>query len=140
VYQFAGGGKIRFTKFLKLRKSDIANDILSMRKLKKEEYDLIVFLLKDKPDTGHIIAELPELFVEEMNDGGMGSIRFESKNGKRTAFFGKQIAEVNLSDIDGTPLSISVNLDSEGEIFELDIWKVDFSPLKQFPLPPYNEL
>jgi len=75
--------------------------------------------------------------VEEMNDGGMGSLRFLTKNGEKR-IFGDQIAQIQLLDVDGIPLSITVNIDQEGDIFELDIWKVDFSPLKQFPLPPYN--
>ena len=108
-----------------------------MRLLKKEEYDLIATLLKDKPNTKHIIKELPNLYVEEMNDGGMGSLRFLTKNGEKR-IFGDQIAQIQLLDVDGIPLSITVNIDQEGDIFELDIWKVDFSPLKQFPLPPYN--
>lgn len=108
-----------------------------MRKLKEEEYDLIVFLLKDNPNYDRILRELPELFVEEMDDGGMGSLRFLPKVGERTVFFGEEIARISLSDVDGMLLSITVNLDKQGEIFELDIWKGDFSPLIQFPIPPY---
>jgi hypothetical protein len=29
---------------------------------------------------------------------------------------------------------VVVNLDHQGELFELDLWKVDFPPLKRFPV------
>jgi hypothetical protein len=31
-------------------------------------------------------------------------------------------------DIDGTPVSAALNVDQQGNLYELDIWKVDFSP------------
>jgi len=110
-----------------------------MRKLKKEERDLIMFLIKDKPHSSHIIQELPEVFVEEMDDGGMGSLLFFNKErvGRK---YGPTMAQIQLRDTDGVPLLISVDLDEDGDIFELDIFKGDFSSLVQFPLPPYNAL
>jgi hypothetical protein len=110
-----------------------------MRSLKKEEYDLIVYLLKEKPNTELMIEELPSLFVEEMKDGGMGSLVFFNKN-KSGRKYGKTMAQIQLSDIDGIPLLISIDLDEQGNIYELDVWKGDFSPLKRFPLPPYNPI
>ncbi|MBK6296439.1 MAG: hypothetical protein IPF55_21165 [Rhodoferax sp.] len=32
-------------------------------------------------------------------------------------------------------MSIVVNVDKRGNLFELDFWKVDFSPLCQYPTP-----
>lgn len=110
-----------------------------MRKLKKEEYDLIVFLLTGKANTERIISELADLFVEEIKDGGMGSLELLNKDGIGRRY-GKEIAQIQLLDSDGIPLLISIDLDEDGDIFELDVWKVDFSPLKQFPLPPYNHI
>ncbi|HWD86491.1 MAG TPA: hypothetical protein VG367_00090 [Mucilaginibacter sp.] len=110
-----------------------------MRKLKKEEYDLILFLIKDKPNSEHIIAELSDVFVEEMNDGGMGSLEFLNKE-RAGRKYGPTMAQIQLPDNDGIPLLISVDLDKDGDIFELDVWKCDFSKLIQFPLPPYNPL
>ena len=110
-----------------------------MRPLKKEEHDLIVALLNDKPGTLNLINQLPNLLVEEMNDGGMGSLKFWSNDIKKRKM-GSEISTITLLDIDGIPLSIAINLDEEGNLYELDIWKVDFSPLKQFPLFPYTEI
>jgi hypothetical protein len=74
-----------------------------------------------------------------MNDGGMGSLEFLNKDrvGRK---YGEAIAHIQLLDIDGIPLLITVDLDNDGDIFELDVWKGDSSPLKQFPLPPYNHI
>jgi hypothetical protein len=32
-------------------------------------------------------------------------------------------------------VSVVVNLDNSDELLELDLWKVDFSPLKRYPRP-----
>ena len=110
-----------------------------MRKLSKAEYDLIVHLLKYTPDNQHIIDKLPSMLVEEMNDGVMGSLKFLYDN-KSQQRFGKQIAEISLLDKDGVPISLAINLDIEGNIYELDVFKADSSELVEFPTPPYNEL
>ena len=110
-----------------------------MRPLRKEEKDLIAFLLSDKPGKEHLIEQLPYSTVEEMNDGGMGSLKFLYNDNKKRRM-GCEIATISLKDIDDTFLSIALNLDEDENLFELDVWKVDFSPLKQFPLPPYKGL
>ncbi|RYX87687.1 hypothetical protein EON73_00855 [bacterium] len=106
-----------------------------MRNLKKEEFDLIVAILKGEDNADELIKELPYLIVEEMNDGGMGSLKFVSSTEKG---FGKEIGEITLSDLDGVPVSFALNLDREGKLYELDVFKADFSKLKKFPLLPYN--
>jgi hypothetical protein len=42
-------------------------------------------------------------------------------------------AEGAFTDRDGVPVSFSVNLDEEGALFELDIWRVDFQTLQSLP-------
>jgi len=110
-----------------------------MRLLKKEEFDLIVYLLKDSYEFKHLLKDLGKLMVEEMNDGGMGSLRFISKTGEKR-IMKDEIADISLLDLDGTPVSFSINLGTDDELFELDVFKGDFSPLKKFPLAPYNRL
>lgn len=107
-----------------------------MRKLRKPEVDLITFLLKGNSKANHFIDGLPNVLVEKMKDGGMGSLRFVSA--KENRLFGEEVAEISLQDIDGMPVFISINLDQDGDIFELDVFKGDFSPLKQFPVAPYS--
>ena len=69
-----------------------------------------------------------------MSDGGMGSLYIMSENKKREERrMNKSIIEKQFKDIDGVPILISLNIDKNGDLFELDIWRVDFKPLKSFP-------
>lgn len=70
--------------------------------------------------------------VTQMDDGGMGSIRFTYSDPQPMA---RGISEALYTDSDGVLLSINLNVDSKGRLFELDFWKVDFSPLKRYPRP-----
>ena len=38
-------------------------------------------------------------------------------------------------DDDGVLVSIELTVDERDELFELDFWKVDFSPLRRYPNP-----
>jgi hypothetical protein len=93
------------------------------RPLTPKERDLIAFILgQHSPLQGHFGL------VEEMNDGGMGSLRFVGRADRR---FGRCIGEAKFDDADGVPVSVALNADQRGELFELDLWKVDFSPLQR---------
>jgi hypothetical protein len=70
--------------------------------------------------------------VTEMQDGGMGGVRFI---GPEPRLLGKPLAEAEYRDSDGIPVSIVINADKSGQLYELDFWKVDFSPLKVYPKP-----
>ena len=96
------------------------------------ERGLMAFMLKRLPNTEQMLAQLPTAEVEEMNDGGMVSLLFVSN--KKLRKFGSSIAEIQFDDVDKTPVLASIYLDEEGELFELDIWKVDFTPLKRIPV------
>ena len=74
---------------------------------------------------------LEQVRVTPMNDGGMGSLRFLPAS--LGQMFGEGIAEVLFDDADGVAVSATLNLDQTGSPFELDIWKVDFSPLVRIP-------
>lgn len=74
------------------------------------------------------------LTVQPMNDGKMGSIKLYpkgSENKKRV--FGHQASEYKFIDADGVEVIASLNLDKEGDLFELDIWKTNFAPLIRIP-------
>ncbi len=72
--------------------------------------------------------------VETLDDGGMGSIRFVNCDEEdRLRRKGKSIVEGEFKDSDGMPVSFAVDLDKEERIFEIDIWRVDFEPLKHLP-------
>jgi hypothetical protein len=91
-------------------------------------------MVRGSPKADEILRSFSERLVEDMSDGGMGSLRFVDA-GHRVRRFGKKIAEAKFTDEDGVPVSAVLNLDDNGEPFELDIWKVDFSPLKRYPQP-----
>jgi len=75
--------------------------------------------------------EVQSLGVEALNDGGMGSLRFStSTEGSR---FGESVAEVSFVDSDNVPVSAALFLDQNGQLFELDIFKSDFSKLQKWP-------
>ena len=75
-----------------------------------------------------------ELLVSPMHDGEMGSLYLFPKSERHAErVFGEQISECEFIDQDGTTVIASLNVDPSGELFELDIWKTDFSPLISFP-------
>lgn len=72
------------------------------------------------------------LKVKPMNDGDMGSLLlFPNRANNCNRIFGEQISEYQYKDIDGVDIIASLNIDSNGSLFELDIWKTDFSPTKK---------
>jgi hypothetical protein len=103
------------------------------RLLREQEAALIRKLLSGTAFSGKL-SQLSEILVREMSDGGMGSIQFyqpSSISDKRR--FGKQIAEGAFRDVDGVPVSVTLNLDERGELFELDVFKGDFTPVVSYP-------
>jgi len=80
-----------------------------------------------------LLASLATAVVEEMDDGGMGSLRFSQRGASTPRRLGALLAEREFVDSDGVPILVAINLDESGDLFELDIWKVDFSPLRRFP-------
>jgi hypothetical protein len=57
-----------------------------------------------------------------MNDGGMGSLLLIPEGlGNTNRSFGKQIVLGEFSDRDGVPVSISLNVDAMGKLYELDV-------------------
>ena len=85
-----------------------------------------------KEFTPGIQAQLSSALVEDMQDGGMGSIRF-LPSGNAARRYGGAIAEAQYIDEDGVLVIIVLNVDRDGELYEIDFWKVDFSPLKRYP-------
>jgi hypothetical protein len=75
------------------------------------------------------------LMVCSMNDGGMGSLYLFSKGeANKNRIFGKTVSDFQFKDLDGVDVIVSLNVDDEGDLFELDIWKTDFSKLIKLPV------
>jgi hypothetical protein len=49
---------------------------------------------------------------------------------------GHRIAELQFDDADGVPVIASLNVDQDGDLYELDVWKVDFKPVIRLSPPP----
>jgi hypothetical protein len=101
------------------------------RKLRDDERDLIATMLKGKPHD-ELLDRLSAYSVEDMLDGGMGSIRFTDESGAERRL-AEAIAEADYIDEDGVFVSIVLNTDTSGRLYEVDFWKVDFSPLRRYP-------
>jgi hypothetical protein len=106
-----------------------------MRPLRQEESDILHALLQFVPADAQPPVD-DDLRVVDLLDGGMGSIRFtdgQSSNQK----MGRELVTAHCVDADEIPVILSINLDEAGRLFEIDIWKVDFSPLIRYPNPAY---
>jgi len=103
-----------------------------LRTLRTEEILLLLEFVKCSPAKDRLIKRLESVPVTDMNDGGMGSIRFQYPDSSKRCF-GFELATAKYRDRDGVPVSIAFNLDQYGEPFELDFWKADFSPLLAYP-------
>ena len=106
----------------------------TMRTIAEKEYKFLVRVASEAGKDLHSAGLSSASMVEQMADGGMGSLRFvdtavECSNRR----FGKIFVQGEFNDEDGVPVSFTVNLDDDGKIIELDLWRVDFSPLKRLP-------
>lgn len=73
--------------------------------------------------------------VRQMDDGGMGSLCLYPKGEiNENRKFGKMVSEFQFTDNDGVEVLVLLNIDDRGQLFELDIWKTDFSQLLSFPV------
>jgi hypothetical protein len=106
-----------------------------MRYLNGSECKLVRAMLDGKDfQANELDRRLACALVEDMQDGGMGSIRF-LRTGTSGRVSCKAIAEAEYIDDDGVLVSIVLNIDDDEALHELDFWKVGFSPLRRYPLP-----
>ncbi len=106
-----------------------------MRTISEDEYDFLVRVQRESGKDFHVLGLSRQSIVEPMADGGMGSIRFTTKSASSTTrSFGCVVVQGEFDDADGVPVSFTINQDDEGRLFELDLWRVDFEPLKKLPL------
>jgi uncharacterized protein DUF6984 len=112
--------------------SQLFNSSLPNRSLRPEEGDLIRYLLAGVSEAASLENDLAMKRVVDMRDGGMGGIRFLASEQRS---FGKCLVEAECFDSDGVLVSIALNVDNKGQLFELDFWKVNFSSLQRYPRP-----
>jgi hypothetical protein len=105
-----------------------------LRRLTQVEYQIVAKLVHDTEHSEKILEQLRDAQVRDMPDGGMGSIQFCVPGSEAMAHrFGKQIAEGAFTDADGTPVSVTIDIDEQGNLNELDVFKSDGSRLIRFP-------
>ena len=63
----------------------------------------------------------------------MGSLSFVNPN-KAKRVFGGRVGQAEYQDEDGVPILISVYLDQDGDLFELDVWKVNYARVENIIL------
>lgn len=103
-----------------------------MRKPNVKEIHLLEYLIRQSD------VHLPngwqdELMVEDMDDGGMGSLTLYPPIYSAERAFGRQVSEYQFLDKDMTPVIATLYVDKQEHLLELDIWKVDYSPLLSLP-------
>ena len=104
-----------------------------IRKISSEEEKLLDLLIK-KAQLDVSANWKDSLLVKPMNDGEMGSLKLYSDGLKLdNRHFGKQISDFQFLDVDGVNVIASLNIDTNGDLYELDIWKTDFTSLISIP-------
>ena len=101
------------------------------RPLTEPEKNLLTVLLRYAYPQFCAPEKLDAYRVINMDDGGMGGLEFLPGRPERKML--EQIAEGSYLDVDGIHVSVTVNLDQEGELFELDSWKVNNDQLIRVP-------
>lgn len=100
------------------------------RKIRENEKALITFLLQ-KLDLN--LSEYPiNEDVEEYEGGKMGSI---SMGNPDVSPYAGDLIQANYVDSDGTDVVITLTIDANNQLLDLDFWKVDFSKLLTYPKP-----
>ncbi|MCB0541115.1 MAG: hypothetical protein KDE33_26650 [Bacteroidetes bacterium] len=108
-----------------------------MREISESELQLVCYLLEKAGKQCHI----PKM-VRPLKDDGMGSISFDLNGLKKRD---TQIIGGSFNDSDGVLVDFELTADENNELFELDLWKVDFSRLLRYPqlneikITPHNK-
>ena len=98
------------------------------------ELRLLRFLLGNAGSSESLEELLGNLKVSDMDDGGMGSLRlFAADSSSTEREFGKCSSACQFADKDGVDVIASLNVDSNGDLYELDIWKTNFGKLIRIP-------
>lgn len=74
------------------------------------------------------------LWVEDMNDGGMGSLTlYSTLSVEKNRAFGSEVSEIQFNDEDDVEVIVSLYLDQNRDLLELDFFKVNFGQLIRIP-------
>lgn len=104
-----------------------------LRDLREDELGVLRKMLSGTAFGTEFDSQLATIKVQTMADGGMGSIRFYNGRPRSPLDYGGEIAEAAFQDADGVPVSITLSVDRDGDLFEMDVFKADFSSLIRYP-------
>jgi hypothetical protein len=98
------------------------SNIMSARHLNKNEVELLTFMLVNTDHAQKFTQSVNNLLVEEMEDGGMGSLRFISEGEGK---FGSVAVEKDFMDVDGIPVFVSIYINNcEKSRLSLQQWQL----------------
>lgn len=100
-----------------------------MRNIREEEKVLIAFLLQ-KLDLNPVDYPYNDE-VDPYEGDVMGSISLGGDVGS----YDRDLIQTYYTDTDGVPVVITLTLDQQGQLLDLDFWKEDFSKLLVYPKP-----
>jgi hypothetical protein len=106
---------------------------MALRKLSPQEEALLQLLLKR---ASIVLSEgwNNQIRVEMQDDGLNRLLRLYPMGVKEAGrSFGRSASEYEFLDQDGVAVSASLYLDQNGDLFELDLWKTDDTPLIRIP-------
>ena len=84
------------------------------RHLSESEKSLVKLMLQGVDFPGITADSLAAIEVEEMDDGGMGSLLFKSS--KLDRLLGKELASKTFVDTDGVEVIVTLSLDNYGDL------------------------
>lgn len=110
----------------------MSRDENSGRPLAEGEREIILAMIPHNKRLSATAAILGNAQVRDLDDGGMGSIRFIRPDERRRE---SALAHAQYLDADGVLVTIELTADQYGDLFELDFWKVNFGRLARYPRP-----
>jgi hypothetical protein len=114
-----------------LNRFDTSGEFMAFRSPRPDEVRLLGTLFHL---SGMGEQRLAGLRVRDMDDGGMGSLQLAERGHEGDEhLFGRELAAVQFTDVDGVVVIATLYADTNGDPFELDVWKTDFSPLLRIP-------
>ncbi len=105
----------------------------ALRKATPQEEQFIAFMIA-RSGRKFAAGWQESLMVSSIDVGESGSLNLHPGGIRESGRdFGDEISEFRFKDKDGVKVMASLNVDQNGRLYELDIWKEDFSDLIAFP-------
>jgi hypothetical protein len=109
----------------------------AMRRPSAEERQMIECLARLATAVPAGVQWVDDLAVEDLDDGGMGSLRLwpAGVDPSLPRVFGAAVAETQFVDEEGVAVIVTLYVDRAARPFELDVWRTNFSPRPRPGMP-----